>query len=103
MPGNSSSDTGFPTWTQRVVAHLQSDPGAPALFSVTSDRVDSWTRAELASMTSGANDVLDGRGVAEGELVPALLSNRPMSVADAAGGRTVQPTVGPAGTTPDPP
>ena len=78
MPGDSSGansmDTAYPTWTQRVVAHLVSDPGAPALFSITSDRVDSWTRAEFASMTSGANDLLDTHGVAEGEVVPALLS-----------------------------
>ena len=79
--GGASMDTAYPTWTQRVVAHLVSSPDAPALFSVTSDRVDSWTRAELASMTSGANDLLDAHGVAEGEVVPALLSNRPMSVA----------------------
>jgi acyl-CoA synthetase (AMP-forming)/AMP-acid ligase II len=81
MPRNSSGGTGFPTWTQRVVAHLLANPDSPALFSVTSDGVDSWTRGELTSMTSGATDILDGHGVAEGDLVPALLSNRPMSVA----------------------
>jgi acyl-CoA synthetase (AMP-forming)/AMP-acid ligase II len=81
MPGNSSHDAPFPTWTQRVLKHLSSDVDAPALFSVSTDRLESWTRAELAAMTAGANDILDKSGVAEGELVPALLSNRPMSVA----------------------
>jgi acyl-CoA synthetase (AMP-forming)/AMP-acid ligase II len=81
MPVGSPHDVPVATWTQRVLAHLQLDVDAPALFSVTSDGMESWTRAELASMTAGANDILDSSGVATGELVPALLSNRPMSVA----------------------
>jgi acyl-CoA synthetase (AMP-forming)/AMP-acid ligase II len=81
MPASSSRDAPFPMWTQRVVAHLEADVGAPALFSVSQDRVESWTRAELSGMTAGANEILDDTSVPEGEPVPALLSNRPMSVA----------------------
>jgi acyl-CoA synthetase (AMP-forming)/AMP-acid ligase II len=69
------------TWTQRVLDHLGADVDNPAVISVTPDHVETWTRADLASMTAGASDLLDHHGVAEGELVPALLSNRPMSVA----------------------
>lgn len=80
MPGSPASSASV-TWTQRVVEHLREDVDTPAVISVTPDRVESWTRADFAAMTSGANALLDEHGVGSGEFVPALLSSRPMSVA----------------------
>lgn len=77
----SDSPSSTATWTQRVVEHLELDVDTPAVISVTPDRVESWTRAEFAAMTSGAIGLLDTSGVGDGEFVPALLSSRPMSVA----------------------
>jgi acyl-CoA synthetase (AMP-forming)/AMP-acid ligase II len=81
MPGSSSREAPDATWAQRVVDQLGSDVNTPAVISVTSERIESWTRAGLSAMTAGANDFLDSCGVADGELVPALLSSRPVSVA----------------------
>ena len=77
MAGTASSAT----WTQRVFGHLECEVDTPAIISVTPDRVETWTRAQFAAMTSGAIGLLDESGVGEGEFVPALLSSRPMSVA----------------------
>jgi acyl-CoA synthetase (AMP-forming)/AMP-acid ligase II len=69
------------TWTQRVLDQLGSEIDTPAVISVTAEGLESWTRGELAALTAGASELLDSCGVAEGELVPGLLSSRPMSVA----------------------
>lgn len=81
MSGRSSQVSSYDTWSQRVVRHLAADVDTPAVISVTAEGLESWTRAELAAATAGVNTFLDDNSVARGELVPALLSSRPMSVA----------------------
>ena len=78
---SSSSRTPSATWTQRVLDHLSRDTDAPAVISVTPDRVETWSRADLTAMTAGVAEVLDAGAAAEGEMVPGLLSSRPLSVA----------------------
>lgn len=71
----------FATWTQQVVHHLGRPADEPALLEATPAGVTTWTRGELRVMVGGVVDLLDEHRVPDGEAVPALLSNRPGSVA----------------------
>src|SRR4051812_25013932 len=73
--------SGHRTWSQRVLDHLRQSPDRPAIASVTSGSIETWTGSELIARIAGAGTFLDEASIPAGELVPALLTQRPESVA----------------------
>src|SRR3954447_7340188 len=71
----------FATWTQQVVHHLERPADEVALLETSSDGAATWTRGQLRAMVAGVADLLDEHEAPAGSMVPALLSNRPASVA----------------------
>jgi acyl-CoA synthetase (AMP-forming)/AMP-acid ligase II len=71
----------FATWTQQVVHHLERPSHEVALLGATPAGTTTWTRGELRALVSGVADLLTQHEVPDGVMVPALLSNRPASVA----------------------
>ncbi len=69
------------TWTQRVMRHLDTDLGEPALVAATPAGTETWTRGQLRTMVAGALELFDELAVPAHALVPALLTTRPASVA----------------------
>jgi acyl-CoA synthetase (AMP-forming)/AMP-acid ligase II len=69
------------TWTQRVLRHLRSDPQRPALVEATPDGTATWSRAQFSTMIAGALELLGDLRLPGKEMVPALLTTRPASVA----------------------
>lgn len=69
------------TWTQRVLGHLSQDPERIALVEATPDGPRSWSRARLSTMIAGGAELLRREAHIPGDLVPALLTTRPNSIA----------------------
>ncbi|MFE9320751.1 class I adenylate-forming enzyme family protein [Nocardia sp. NPDC052278] len=69
------------TWTQRVLGHLRQDPERIALVEATPDGPQTWSRARFSTMIAGGAELLRGESDTPGELVPALLTTRPNSIA----------------------
>lgn len=69
------------TWTQRVLGHLRQDPERTALVEATPDGSRTWSRARFSSMISGGAELLRRESPTPGDLVPALLTTRPNSIA----------------------
>lgn len=81
MSAHPSTPRSFAAWSQRALHHLNSDPDALAIVSMTPEGSEAWSRAQLAAITAGASEFLDTQGVNAGDVVPALLTSRPLSVA----------------------
>lgn len=81
MSAQPATPCSFATWSRRALHHLNSDPDAPTIVSITPEGIEDWSRAQLAARTAGASEFLDAHGVNVGEVVPALLTSRPASVA----------------------
>ena len=64
-----------------MLHHLRRSPDRPAIASVTSGSIESWAGSELIARIAGAGTFLDEESIPAGELVPALLTQRPESVA----------------------
>jgi acyl-CoA synthetase (AMP-forming)/AMP-acid ligase II len=71
----------FATWTQQVVRHLERPSHEVAVLEATPDGTTTWTRGDLRAVVTGVVDLLTENEVPDGAVVPALLSNRPASVA----------------------
>jgi acyl-CoA synthetase (AMP-forming)/AMP-acid ligase II len=71
----------FTAWTQQVVHHLERPSHEVALLETSATGATTWSRGDLRAMVSGVADLLDEHDVPDGATVPALLSNRPASVA----------------------
>lgn len=71
----------LPTWTGRVLGHLATDPDGVALVEAMPEGARTWTRSRFRSMIAGGVELLRAEVPADGELVPALLTTRPNSVA----------------------
>ena len=71
----------FTTWTQQVVHHLGRPSDEVALIEATPAGTTTWSRGELRGMVSGVAELFAEHHVPDGAMVPALLSNRPASVA----------------------
>lgn len=83
------------TWTGRVLDHLGRDPERIALVAATPDGALTWTRRRFLGMIAGAADLLRAEAGAPGELVPALLTTRPVSVAALVAGAVAQRPLAP--------
>jgi acyl-CoA synthetase (AMP-forming)/AMP-acid ligase II len=71
----------FATWTQQVVHHLGRPADEVAVLEATPTGTAIWTRGDLRAMVVGTAALLAEHEVPDGAMVPALLSNRPASVA----------------------